>query len=210
MKQDLPKSHGDFIRPVNHGMAHRPFCALHHSELFQVFLVAGFLWSKSFSISVLQKRTLVFLCNLSLNKKQKKMRCPPVNLARIVFYPVFMSMEGNGKRMEGIRYYVLWQGTTVFYYNQSTNISFSENKAQYPGSYFWDTKYPSIPDRYPEWGLVQNCGWWASVPPTCCLNCHSPPTCKISQGSSYLKRRRRWDCLSLLWDYTVNSSSGTL
>lgn len=38
---------------------------------------------------------------------------------------------------------------------QSTNyysrISFSENKAQYSGSYFQDTNHPSVPDRYLQW-----------------------------------------------------------
>lgn len=123
MKQDLTKSQGDFIRLVDHGMAHRPFCALHHSRFFQDHLVAGILLSKSFSIPVLQKRTLVFLHYLSLNKKQKKMRCTPVNLIRnLVLYPVFMSIWGTAKKMEGIRYSVLGQGTIVFSYNYRVQI----------------------------------------------------------------------------------------
>lgn len=124
MKQDLTKSQGDFIRLVDHGMAHRLFCVLHHSKLFQDHLVVSILLSKSLSIPVLQKGTLVFLHYLSLNKKQKKMRCAPVNLTRnLVLCPVFMSIWATEKRMEGIRYSVLGQGTIVFfYYNYRVQI----------------------------------------------------------------------------------------
>lgn len=124
MKQDLTKSQGDFIRLVDHGVAHRLFYALHHSKLFQDHLVASILLSKSFSISILQKGTLVFLPYLSLTKKQKKIRCAPVNLTRnLVLYPVFMSILGTGKRMEGNQILPIGTGTTVFsYYNYRVQI----------------------------------------------------------------------------------------